>query len=168
MTIASDFLRMRIETDKKLAEARPEMKARLLANWLISPSASLLTVPDFAPPAVEIIRGLFGDCSHPAPLADAAPVACDYCWKQVGTIEGLAVSAKAMHKNCSFQFSEPPWFQTEGFSMISFAAFPKNKEHVRLLKHYIITEHLENERRKQERYAAQGSADGFEFIGSLS
>jgi hypothetical protein len=141
-----------------------------------------LTVPDYNPPLVSIIRSMGIDCRQNVYLVlmDAAPVICNRCRKQVGTVSGLACAVDTLHTSCNVIHFAPPWFATAGFNAIAYAAFGGN-DATKLLKHYIITEYIANNIRELHEnyreqklnelsryYVAESISNGFEHLNSLN
>lgn len=167
-----------------ISDATAVANSRLLANWLLSSSKGKLVLPDYRPPLVEILRSMRWDCSHVMlPFKEDAPVICNACRQQVGTVSGLACAVSTVHEGCTGMFTEPPWFKTDGLYQIAYAAFSKHSkggEAIALLLHYIITEYIAGDfrnkqlqQREQElnelsRYrTSQSHGNGFERIESL-
>lgn len=126
--------------------------SRLLANLMLVADKNFtqsLLIPDHNPPIIEILRSWNWKFEPVMPVTNA-PIICNKCREQVGTLQnGLACAVDTYHLNCKQELLEPPWFRTAGFRAIAFAAFGNgngngngNKHSTEMLVHLVITEYL--------------------------
>lgn len=117
--------------------------SRLLANLMLVADSNFvqaLLIPDHNPPIVEFIRSWNWKFEKPLPM-QAAPVICNQCREQIGTVAGLACAVTTYHMNCRQEHFEPPWFKTAGFRAIAHAAYSCNQS-AEMLAHHVIMEYI--------------------------